>query len=258
LVVLPVSVLVVIGGLGFTVIYELMLWTYRTVVCREQCVGLSIHTWVVLKFTGLLLLLGMLAVWWGWQNVDAGLDHRLSVSFFQSVTTRTAGFNTVPLAGLAPWCLVVFMLFMFIGAAPGGTAGGIKISTLALLYYSYKSLLRGRKQIEVMQRTIPVTGVQTAFVLCGLAIAYVAFAVIALIWAEPQLPFFDVLFEVVSAFGTVGLSMGATQELSTMGKMIIIITMYVGRVGPLTVFLAMVRRRDESLYQYPTGTITVG
>ena len=153
---------------------------------------------------------------------------------------------------------MLFRSLMFIGAAPGGTGGGIKVSTVGLLVYSCRSLMKGRNQVEIMRRTIPEQCVLTAFVLCGLALAYLALAIIVMVWVEPDLPFLELVFEVVSAFGTVGLSMGITPELSPMGKIVIIISMYLGRVGPLTVFLAMARQRDDALYRYPSGSIAVG
>ncbi|MBN2325694.1 MAG: Trk family potassium uptake protein, partial [Candidatus Omnitrophica bacterium] len=131
------------------------------------------------------------------------------------------------------------------------------VSTIALLFHSSRSLLKGRSNVEIGHRTIAQQAIMSAFVISGLAVAYVAVAVVALVWAEPNIPFFDLLFEAISAFGTVGLSLGVTNQLSPWGKIIIMITMYIGRVGPLTVFLALMRRRDEALYEYPAGSIVV-
>jgi trk system potassium uptake protein TrkH len=255
---LPIIMLIITGGIGFSVVYETSQWIRGRVTRRAPYGHLSVHTRLVLRVTLVLILVGFVAVllagdWRGssWAKVVlAGL--------FQSVTTRTAGLNTIPLRFLAPWCLVIFMLLMFIGGGSGGTAGGIKVSTVGLLYHSTKSLMKGRSRVEIMRRTISEHAVNTAFVISGLAAAYVACAIVALTWAQPDLPFFDLTFEVFSAFGTVGLSLGVTPQLSTWGKLIIIATMYLGRVGPLTVFIAMARRRDEALYEYPSATIVVG
>jgi trk system potassium uptake protein TrkH len=255
---LPIIMLIVTGGIGFSVVYETVQWVRVRITRRAPYGHLSVHTRLVLRVTLVLILAGFVAVllagdWRGSSGAKIVL-----AGLFQSVTTRTAGLNTIPLRFLAPWCLVIFMLLMFIGGGSGGTAGGIKVSTVGLLYHSTKSLMKGRSRVEIMRRTISERAVNTAFVISGLAAAYVVCAVVALTWAHPQLPFFDLAFEVFSAFGTVGLSLGVTPQLSTWGKLIIIATMYLGRVGPLTVFIAMARRRDEALYEYPSATIVVG
>jgi trk/ktr system potassium uptake protein len=257
LVIITISMLIVCGGIGFGVVYEIGQWIRKRFIQKKRAVRLSLHAIIVLKTSALLIVVGMAAVLIGgdW-SMRSGLDVFLS-SLFQSITTRTAGFNSIPLGAIAPWCLMVMMILMLIGGAPGGTAGGIKVSTVALLFHTARSLLKGRKQVEIRNRTITQQAIMMAFVICGLAITYIAVATIALVWAEPDKQFFNLLFEVISAFGTVGLSLGVTPELGAIGKMIIIITMYVGRVGPLTVFLGMVRTRDEANYQYPSGSIII-
>jgi trk system potassium uptake protein len=258
LVMLTISALIIAGGLGFSIFYDvadgLRVWFFR----RKRKFSFSLHTRLVVKITGYLIVVGTVLVWFAVDHTGMSGGTAVLVSFFHSVTTRTAGFNSIPLLSVAPWCLCAMLVFMFIGGAPGGTAGGVKVSTLGLLYYASKSLLKGRPHVEIMKRTIPGQAILTAFVLCGIAVAYVTLAVIALIWAEPDLPFFHLVFEVVSAFGTVGLSLGVTPQLSVVGKLIIIITMYVGRVGPLTVFLAMARKRDSAIYRYPDESIAIG
>lgn len=258
LVVITICFLIVSGGIGFSVVYELARWIRRRFIHHKKTAQISLHSYAVLQMTGILIGFGFLIVLAGtdWTN-RTPLDIALS-SLFQSITPRTAGFNTIPLSAIAPWCLIVIMVLMFIGGAPGGTAGGIKVSTVSLLFHSSRCLLKGRRHVEIRNRTIGQQAIMTAFAISGLAVAYVACAVIALVWAEPQLPFFGLLFEVISAFGTVGLSLGVTPQLSPLGKSIIIITMYLGRIGPLTLFLALMRRRDEALYEYPSGSIVIG
>ncbi len=257
LVIITISILIVCGGIGFGVVYEIGQWIRKRFIQKKLAVRLSLHAIIVIQTSALLIVVGMAAVLIGgdW-SMRSGLDVFLS-SLFQSITTRTAGFNSIPLLSIAPWCLIMMMIWMLIGGAPGGTAGGIKVSTVALLFHTARSLLKGRKQVEIRHRTITQDAIMMAFVICGLAISYIAVATIVLVWAEPDKLIFRLLFEVISAFGTVGLSLGVTPELSSIGKIIIIITMYVGRVGPLTVFLGMMRTRDEANYEYPTGSIII-
>ena len=255
---ITLAFLIVAGGIGFSVVYELARWLRSRIGAHAPFYRLSLHAWLVLRVSGFLILAGFLAVWLGGDWGDTGVNERFLSSLFQSVTTRTAGFNSIPLQSLAPWCVVILMMLMFIGGAPGGTAGGIKVSTVGVLFHSTRAQLKGRRCVEIHWRTIAGETVRAAFVISGLAALYIAAAVAALSWAEPDLPFLELVFEVVSAFGTVGLSLGVTAKLSTLGKLIVIVTMYLGRVGPLTVFLAMAGRRDEALYDYPQESIIVG
>ncbi len=258
IIVLILMALIVAGGIGFTVLDELALWAFSFVNRRIARPRLSLHTRLTLQMSGILLAGGFAAILLGGDWSGRNLGEILLSAGFQSVTTRTAGFNTIPLTQLAPWCLMFVMILMFIGGAPGGTAGGVKVTSAGLLFHAVRASIRGRRKVEIMHRTIAAEAVRMAFVICGLAVAYTACATIALTWAEPDIPFFNLLFEVISAFGTVGLTMNVTPELSTTGKIIIIITMYAGRVGPLTVFLSAIKKRDEALYSYPSGTIAVG
>lgn len=254
LVVWPVMLLIVFGGIGFQVIHEV----FVKAISGRRLPRLSLHSRLVLRATMLLLALGFAAVWLGTEWGGTGAWGRFHGSLFQSVTARTAGFNTIPMAAMRDWVLMGVMILMFVGAAPGGTAGGIKVSTAAMLYYATANLMRGRERVEIMRRSIPPDIIQSAFVIGGLSVTYVAFAVMALCWAEPDLPFLHLAFETVSAFGTVGLSLGATPELSGAGKAIIIVTMFIGRIGPLTLFLGLTSRRDDAVYAYPRESVRVG
>ncbi len=240
--------------------YELARWLRSRIGAHAPFYRLSLHAWLVLRVSGFSdtrrIPRGL-----AWEGIegDTGVNERFLSSLFQSVTTRTAGFNSIPLQSLAPWCIVILMMLMFIRRRrPARTAGGIKVSTVGVLFHSTRAQLKGRRRVEIHWRTIAGETVRAAFVISGLAALYIAAAVAALSWAEPDLPFLELVFEVVSAFGTVGLSLGVTAKLSTLGKLIVIVTMYLGRVGPLTVFLAMAGRRDEALYDYPQESIIVG
>jgi Trk-type K+ transport system membrane component len=156
---------------------------------------------------------------------------------FQSVSARTAGFNTIDMTRVTPVAALVFVVLMFIGGSPGGTAGGIKTSTFALLVLSVRTIVRGRDEIEVFGRSVAKENLYRA-----LAVSMTSFGIVfvGFTWllASQSVDFVKLLFESVSAFGTVGLSMGATAELTVLGKVLIIVLMYVGRVGPLSLALA--------------------
>jgi trk system potassium uptake protein TrkH len=262
LILLPVMLLLTLGGLGFPVLYEStykltsMLPPWNRTRKRHMY---SIHTRIVLRSTLLLILLGIIAMLLsGKWHSEHSFSYIFWSSLFHGVAPRTAGFNAVPMIQFAPWGLIIIMMLMFIGAAPGGTAGGVKVTTVSLLYYSGKAMSKGRPRVEVMNRTLPEHVVRSAFLIIGFALCYLSAALVLLVWAEPELPFFDLLFELISAFGTSGLSLGITPQLSPTGKLIIILSMFVGRVGPFTVFLAIFQKQAEPLYRYPRGTVIVG
>jgi trk system potassium uptake protein len=265
---LTVLALVVLGGLGFSVVHEvfnrrnLRAWLSR--LARRPVPGpaprLSVHAFLVLRTSGLLLLAG--AVFFFFFEYDNALAQlplggKLLAALFQSVTPRTAGFNTVPFDGLKPITLFIVTVLMFIGASPGGTGGGVKTSTVAVLFLTLRHLTAGRSEVEVRDRSIPRDTVYRAA-----AIVIGAGTVLALVFAvllvSEQLPFLNLLFEAVSAFGTVGLSTGVTPLLSVPGKLSIILLMYVGRLGPLTLALAMRARLTRLSVQYPQARVIVG
>jgi trk system potassium uptake protein TrkH len=178
-------------------------------------------------------------------------------SFFQSVSLRTAGFNTVDLMQLRD-ATVYFMIFvMFIGASPGSTGGGIKTTTLAVAVLLVYHVIRGRKEVTVFYRTITQDFVIKSFVLIMLSVFMVMLTTFVLTMSESR-AFLPLLFESVSAFATVGLSLGVTPELTPFGKVMIIVTMLAGRVGPLTLFFAMSNQAATTGYRYPEDKIIIG
>ncbi len=250
--------LIIIGGLGFMVISNLASAGYRRI--RGDRVGsrLTLHTRIVLVMSLTLLVLGAVAVLF----LEAGgspLGEReqLLTAFFTSVTARTAGFSTISMASLsAPTALVVILL-MFIGASPGGTGGGTKTSTIAVLLATIRSILRGRPNVELFKRTIPTDIVNKAICVVLLSLGLIFLSSVAISALEHQ-PLTEVLFECVSAFGTVGLSRGLTQHLTIASKLIIITTMFFGRIGPLTLGLAIGQRSRETAYAYPSERVVIG
>jgi len=252
--------LIVLGGIGFSVAHELISRRSLRRSPRAAWRGITTHSRLALSATGILILVATLAFFlFEHFNALAGLPigTRFLASIFQAVTPRTAGFSTVSLSSLRPVTLIFWVLLMFIGASPGGTGGGIKTTTAAVLALSVRSQFRGREDIEYAGRTIPkVTVFRAAAVLVLSAMALlIAFG--TLLITERQ-PFPDLLFETASAFGTVGLSTGITPLLTAAGKLVLATLMYIGRIGPLTFVLAMRARERTSPVAYPTAQIMVG
>jgi trk system potassium uptake protein TrkH len=252
---MTVALLVVIGGLGFVVIFELLE--------RRRFSKFSLHTKLALTMTFSLLVIGfiiVMALEYNNPNTMANLTFggKLLSGFFHSVTPRTAGFNTLPMNQLMTGTLVMTIIFMFIGAGSAGTAGGVKVTTIGLLIAAIVSTLKGNKDKQAFKRKLPQGLVDKAFALIGLAILWVLIVTFILTITENS-DFMTILFEVVSAFGTVGLSLGITTQLSVVGKIVITITMFVGRIGPLTLFMALAQRRQfVSSISYPDEEIMIG
>ena len=191
------------------------------------------------------------------------LSEKILGSFFQSVTTRTAGFNTLSIGAVSIPSLLVIIFLMFIGASPGSTGGGIKTCTLAVIIAMMFSILKSNKRVKLFDRSIPKQVIREALVIVFLAAAWIfVFTVLITVFSNTGVftpnSFLKYLFEVVSAFGTVGLSTGITSELNTASKICIILTMFAGRVGPLTLALAIAFRERKDKFIYPEETIMVG
>jgi len=180
------------------------------------------------------------------------------VSFFQSVTTRTAGFNTVDIASLSKPVLLLFLILMFIGAGSGSTGGGMKVSTFALTLRSAISTIRGKEHVDFFKRNIPYDIVNKAYTILIYALSIIGISTFALTITEPDTGFMKLVFEEVSAFATVGLSTGITPHLSDAGRIIIILSMFVGRIGILSIAMILSRKVISSKYQYAKSTIMVG
>jgi len=207
-----------------------------------------------------LLLFGFvsfLTFEWSHTLTGLGLWDSLHNSWFQSVTLRTAGFNSVSFTDLQPATFTVMILLMLIGGSPGGTAGGIKTTTFALLLLSASAAVRGRFPVIVFSRAIPHRTVYKAAAIATAGVASVILGVLA-IQVTQAIPSDMALFEVVSALGTVGLSLGGTGLLDEVGKAIIIVCMFAGRVGPLTLFVFLSQRARRIPWEMPEEEIPVG
>jgi trk system potassium uptake protein TrkH len=256
-----IALLIIIGGLGFTVVGELTSAGARARLRAGRAPSLSLHSVLVLRVTGLLLAVGALAIFFlEFDHVLAGLPlgERLLASGFQSVTLRTAGFNTLDVGAFQPATLLLILVWMWIGGSPGSTAGGIKTSTAAVLWLMFRAIARGRPEVEVAGRTLDPVTLNRAVAVCLVSGIIVAGFVAGLLIAEPHLGFDRLLFEAVSAFGTVGLSTGITPQLGTPARLLVAALMFAGRVGPLTLALATGRRAPALPVRYPQGRVIVG
>lgn len=237
--------LIVSGGLGFLVIWELCEFPKR-----EHKRGLSLQSKVVLTMTAALLLLGTLVLKLaegGWTWLQA---------FFHSVSARTAGFATADLGALSQAGLLAMCFLMFIGASPGSTGGGVKTTTLFVILVSLRTTATNSKR-QAFKRRISDENVHKAFsvVLFGVLIVILVTLLLALL--EPDIPLGKLIFEAVSAFATVGLSAGVTTELCAASRVLLIVTMYVGRLGPLTAATLLVYKNESSV-QYTQEELTIG
>jgi trk system potassium uptake protein TrkH len=266
-----VAGLIILGGLGFDVLRNAAatlgswFWDRLPRTLRSEAgpaTRLTLTSRLVLSTSAMLLLAGA-AVFWLLEtgNTTAGksLLERTADAWFQSVTCRTAGFNTVDIGSLRPGTKLVGIALMFIGASPGSTGGGIKTVVFALTVLAVTSLVRGRERLDVAGRTIAPGLVQraAAVLLLGLTVVLTSTLLIVMFENQPRL-FLDHAFEATSAFATVGLSTGITQDLQPASKMVLIVTMFVGRIGPLTVLLALARPGSQPQYQYPTERVALG
>ena len=251
--IVPISILIIIGGLGFPVIFNLM----RYLDSRQEY--LKLQTKLALSVTLTLLILGTVVFFaLEFKNTLAPLSigNKFLVSFFHSVSARTAGFNSIDLAACMPATIIMMLVLMVIGACPGSTGGGIKTTTFGIIWTSFWQTIRLKRHVTWSNRAI-----STSTILKALSIIVSSFIIIftflfILLLVEEK-PFLDLFFETVSAFGTVGLSLGITQELSNLGKGFIIMLMLIGRVGPLTIAFALSSRIEEPNVQYPEETILI-
>jgi len=251
---LTIAGLLILGGIGFAVMYDI--WTSRSF--RK----LAMHSKIVLVTTGILILAGAILIYmFEHANPDTlgplTSQGKILGSFFQSVTPRTAGYNTIDIGKMYNGSLLLLVILMFIGASPASTGGGIKTSTFAVLVLAIWALIRGRSDAECFGRRIPKEIIYKAFSVMFIAFILVVAVTMALTITE-HAEFMQVLFEVTSAFGTVGLTTGITPSLSTAGKGWLILTMFAGRVGPITLAFAIAMRARKAQIQYPEGKIIIG
>jgi len=246
-----ISVLIVLGGLGYTVILEITSRAWYRLIRRPNPVVWSLNTRVVLTTTLALILVGGVALGvLGLASDEPGRSPPAGNAIFQSITARTAGFNTVEIGNLPMASLLCLALLMFVGGSPGSCAGGVKTTTLAIWVARLKARLQQRDDVTIRGRRIPVDLVRRTGLLVGVAAVYNLLGVMVLAITETSTPgvgLEHILFEQVSAFATVGLSTGLTAKLSVIGELWIILTMFVGRLGPLTIALVVMERKPADV-----------
>ena len=252
---LAVAALLIVGSISYTAVEDLAR-------CRRRLARLTLDTKLVLVTSaGLILLgtLGLLFTEWGNPATLGGLapGPRLLNGFFMGVTPRTAGFNSVEVGALTENGLLVLMALMFVGGASGSTAGGIKVQTFSLLLFAMLSTVRGTLDVEVFGRRVPVPYIYRALTVALLSLATVFLVSFLLSIAEP-FGLLRVLFEAFSAFGTVGLSTGITPETTPIGRIILIAAMFAGRLGPLTLVLALAARERAQTHRLPEEAVKIG
>lgn len=255
-----ICALIIIGGLGFAVTSDLFY--------VRKFKKMSMHSKLVLTITGILLVIGFVFFFIFEFNNPKTMGNlswhgKFLASLFQAITPRTAGFNTVDTAGLTIPSIFLTMLLMFVGASPGSTGGGIKTTTMGIIVLTVASVLQGKKDVVAFKRTILGPLIRRAISIFVIAAGLVIFMIFVLLCTEPGVAFESVVFEVLSAFGTVGLTMGLTPHLSVGGKIAISLTMFIGRLGPLTIAYAIARsekhlRENVGNFTLPEGNVMIG
>ncbi len=273
LVLLTIMGLILLGGLGFLVVTDVVgIQLTRLPLIRRLPIlqrfnrrmpvyRLPLQTRLSLVVTGVLLVLGIVGFWClEARHVLANQSflNRFGIAAFQSVTSRTAGFNTVSIGALQPATLMLMMALMVIGASPVSTGGGIKTVTLGVLMLAMRALLTGRERVEAFGRALPQKVVFAALSVAVLYSVAAGLGIFALALFDPKIPLKHESFEVISALSTVGLSTGITAELSGPSKLVICLLMFVGRVGPLSLVLSMFQASPHTRYQYPEEDLVVG
>jgi trk system potassium uptake protein TrkH len=259
-----ISLLVISGGIGYQVIMEVYLWL-RTVFLPKRYDPkflFSLNFKVVTTTTLFLLMAGSLGLLLTELNnpnlVNFSWSQKLWSAWFQAVTARTAGFNTVDIGLMTPTALFILIVLMFIGASPSGTGGGVKTTTIRILSSCTSAALHGREEVTLYQRQIPSLLILKAVGVVVGSMGVVILTTALLSISDRQIPFIQLLFEATSAFATVGLSTGITANLSPVGQLVIILTMYTGRVGVLLLMAAFSGKAKPSLIKYPEEYLLVG
>lgn len=264
-----VSSLIILGGIGFSVWFDVVKNTHSILKNKQIRFGrlfkkLLVHTRLVLVTTLILLIFGwvffLVAEW----NMPSSIGHfsifgKVVISFFQSVTMRTAGFATIDYTQIRTVTMIMFFGLMFIGGSPGGTAGGVKTTTFALLSLLFYNEIKGQEYINYQYHTISMQLVRKAIVIIMASFMVLLIGVGLLVIFEPNQPVMYVAFEAVSALATVGVSVNLTPELSTAGQAVIMVMMFIGRIGPITLFLILAgRRKKVKDTKFAEGDILIG
>lgn len=260
--------LIVTGGIGFIVwwdfvrIYKMV--KYEGLAKRKIWERFALHTKLAIIVTAILIFGGTILIMiFEYSNPktigELSFGNKILASMFQSVTLRTAGFCTIDQTGFRSASFIIFCLFMLIGGSPMGTAGGIKTTTVAMIFLEVKAVIRGQNETEAFKRRINKDNIKTAFSVAIIALLVLLTAIIALTFTEDT-SLKNITYEAFSAIGTVGISMNFTMALSTMGRIIVIVLMFFGRVGPITIAMALAKRKkvDKHVKDLPEKRIMIG
>jgi len=253
-----VDLICISGAVGFFVLYDVYRYIIKK-INKQQRVQLSIHSKIVLTVTFVLIILGSILIF-GFKDSKFTESFSIKILFatFQIISaSTTTGFNTIDIGSISNSSLLLIIILMFIGASPGSTGGGIKTTSFAVLIKHIFSVLRGIKDTSLFKRKIRNDIVTNVVVLTAISLIWITFVVLILSFTE-NFEFIKIFFETISAFGTVGLSTGITSGLSVAGKIIITLTMFLGRVGPLVLGFSLLKSERQNGYSYPEEEILIG
>ena len=268
---LIIASLIILGGLGFPIVLNLLRFIKAKIIFfvlgfynkkRQQYIPrlININTRIVLITTLVLIVGGTLLFYlFEYNNTLSGhsFGGKLATAFFGAVTTRTAGFNTVDTGLLSIPTILIFIFLMWVGASPSSTGGGIKTSSLAIAVLNILNVARGKSRLEIYNREISSTTVNKAFALIVLSIFVISIAIFSISFFDPDNSLLDISFECVSAYSIVGLSRGITSGLSFASKLVLIFTMFLGRVSTLTLLIAVIKKGRSEIYRYPSENILI-
>ncbi|NEQ66329.1 MAG: ATPase [Symploca sp. SIO2D2] len=260
---LIITGLVILGGIGQQVIIEMYLWLRDLIFNKREKMIFSLNFKVATSTTTILLIVGTIAFFFvELHNLatleSLNLSDKLILAWFQSVTTRTAGFNTIDIGDMTTAGLFLTIALMFIGASPGGTGGGIKTTTARIIASCTKAILQGKEEVNLYQRQVPIPLILKAVGVLFGSLTTVIVATTLITITDPDLDFIQLFFEVVSAFATVGLSTGITASVSQWAHLILIVTMYIGRVGIWLLMASLLGDSQPNQIKYPEQDLLVG
>lgn len=261
-----ISGLIIFGGLGFPILFNyikllrhVVINSFNIVIGKQKHYIhtphiINAHSYIVITSTIVLILVGSLSyLFFEYNNTLAGLptEGKLATALLGGVTPRTAGFNPTNIGMLSPTTLVIMLILMFIGAGPMSTGGGIKVTAMFVALAATFNIMRNKRDVEVRGRRITTYTIRRSLAVIVVYLTWLTFATIILSWTEKGIPLFSLVFELVSALSTVGLSINLSPLLSETGKMVVIVSMFIGRIGVLTFFTSLMKEYKEQVYAYP-------
>jgi trk system potassium uptake protein TrkH len=260
---LAITGLIIFGGIGYQVIFEMFIWLRNKLQRSREKFMFSLNFKVAVSTTIFLLVAGTIAFFLTESNdtvnfANLSLKEKILAAWFQSVTTRTAGFNTIDIGKMTTAGLFVTMALMFIGASPAGTGGGIKTTTFRILASATKAILQGKSEVVVYERTLPASLIFKAVAVTFGSTVTVIVGTILVSVLDRGIDLINILFEIISAFATVGLSTGITASLSSVAKVILVLIMYIGRVGVLLLMAGILGDPKPTVVKYPEDNMLVG